>query len=159
VDKHSRLLHVEKSRCKRGQTRISWNVTGPEGPQGVQGAQGPQGVQGPQGPQGPAGPVSLGGWAYVKATQGSFTVPTAENISVRRTGSGNDTLTITGGPCATQPYAVTATPDTVALQNGNPAVYVVRLSGASFEVRAGIADVGGQFFQTDAGYDVAVYCR
>jgi hypothetical protein len=59
--------------CPTGETKISWNVEGPQGaqgktgaqgregktgakgPQGSAGAQGPQGVRGPQGPQGKAG--------------------------------------------------------------------------------------------------------
>jgi len=43
------------SQCKRSETAISWNQTGPQGPQGSQGPQGPQGDKGDTGPQGPPG--------------------------------------------------------------------------------------------------------
>jgi hypothetical protein len=57
--------------CRPNETRVQWNVAGPQGakgdtgatgavgpqgPQGAQGAQGPQGETGPQGPQGAIGP-------------------------------------------------------------------------------------------------------
>jgi hypothetical protein len=44
--------------CHANESRVEWNVTGPQGPQG------PQGSQGPQGPQGPAG-SSAGGPPFV----------------------------------------------------------------------------------------------
>ena len=44
--------------CHNNETRVSWNVVGPQGPQG------PQGPAGPQGPQGPAG-ESGGGPPFV----------------------------------------------------------------------------------------------
>jgi len=47
--------------CHNNETRVQWNVTGPQGPQGPQG---PIGPQGPVGPQGPAG-SSAGGPPYV----------------------------------------------------------------------------------------------
>jgi len=47
--------------CHANETRVEWNIVGPQGPQGPQGA---QGVQGPQGPQGPQG-ASAGGPPFV----------------------------------------------------------------------------------------------
>jgi hypothetical protein len=44
--------------CHNNESRVEWNVTGPQGPQG------PAGPQGPQGPQGPAG-SSAGGPPFV----------------------------------------------------------------------------------------------
>src|SRR5580765_1931216 len=49
--------------CRRHETRLHWNVVGPQGPAGATGPQGatgpagPQGAQGVVGPQGPAGPA------------------------------------------------------------------------------------------------------
>jgi hypothetical protein len=62
--------------CHNNETRVQWNVTGPQGPQGPTGPQGPEGPQGETGPQGlagsagpagPAGPAgsSAGGPPYV----------------------------------------------------------------------------------------------
>jgi hypothetical protein len=44
--------YPEVSRCRRGQTLISWGSTGPSGPTGPQGPAGPPGPEGPQGPVG-----------------------------------------------------------------------------------------------------------
>ena len=85
-------------RCKREETAIKWNQTGPQGPQGVPapgppgtkgdpGPQGPQGLTGdpgapgmkgdtgPQGPVGPAGPAAPGP-AMGGGGSRSFTPPT-----------------------------------------------------------------------------------
>lgn len=65
--------------CHANETRVQWNVTGPEGPMGPQGPAGPQGATGlqgltgqtgatgPQGPEGPPGPAgaSAGGAPFV----------------------------------------------------------------------------------------------
>ena len=59
--------------CRANETRVEWNVVGPQGPQGpqgpvgLQGPAGPQGATGPQGLTGPAGPPgpSAGGPPYV----------------------------------------------------------------------------------------------
>jgi hypothetical protein len=46
--------------CKRDQTEVSWNQTGPQGPPGAAGASGPAGPPGPPGPKGDKGdPGSL----------------------------------------------------------------------------------------------------
>ena len=56
---------TDETKCRRGETLLSWNQRGPAGPQGIPGPQGvpgptgpggPAGATGPQGPQGPAGP-------------------------------------------------------------------------------------------------------
>ena len=68
VIKHLEFVRIVGAResCRRGETRLTWNVTGPQGPQGPAGPQGPPGpgtpittraVQGPAGPQGPVGPA------------------------------------------------------------------------------------------------------
>ena len=50
--------------CKKNETAIQWNMTGPQGPPGPQGPAGPAGPQGPaglKGDTGPAGPAGLNG--------------------------------------------------------------------------------------------------
>lgn len=47
-----------RSRCLKGETRVTWSKTGPEGPVGPQGI---AGVEGPAGPPGPAGPAGSNG--------------------------------------------------------------------------------------------------
>ena len=47
ADKQTGVLHLKThGKCKRGQTRVTWNQRGPQGPQGVAGAQGPAGQPG-----------------------------------------------------------------------------------------------------------------
>jgi len=48
-------------RCRRHETRIRWNVVGPQGPAGAPGPQGPAGPQGPQGVAGPQGSIGATG--------------------------------------------------------------------------------------------------
>jgi hypothetical protein len=43
--------------CRRRETAVTWNVTGPPGPAGPPGEKGDPGESGPAGPQGPAGPA------------------------------------------------------------------------------------------------------
>jgi Lamin Tail Domain/Collagen triple helix repeat (20 copies) len=60
VKKKSGLVRVVGSagRCRRSESRLSWNV---EGPAGARGATGPAGADGPAGPPGPAGPAGAPG--------------------------------------------------------------------------------------------------
>jgi hypothetical protein len=60
--------------CPTGQTKISWNVVGPQGAKGAQGAIGPQGAVGPQGalgPQGTSGAQGATGAQGVAGPQGA----------------------------------------------------------------------------------------
>jgi hypothetical protein len=50
--------------CHNNETRVEWNVVGPQGPPGPQGDPGPKGDPGQQGPPGPAG-SSAGGPPFV----------------------------------------------------------------------------------------------
>jgi hypothetical protein len=73
-----RVIDPATERCRRGETPISWNQTGPQGPKGdpgPRGLPGPKGDTGPRGPQGPAMP-----WAAVDSNgtliRGSHVVDT-----------------------------------------------------------------------------------
>jgi hypothetical protein len=56
--------------CQRGETMLSWNVTGPRGPQGPIGPAGMTGATGPQGPQGVPGPQGPQGLPGLPGTSG-----------------------------------------------------------------------------------------
>ena len=44
ADKKTGILHLKtRGKCKRGQTRVTWNQKGQQGPQGAPGVAGPQG--------------------------------------------------------------------------------------------------------------------
>jgi hypothetical protein len=47
--------------CKKGETPIDWNITGPTGPAGPTGSAGPVGSTGSTGPAGPSGPEGPAG--------------------------------------------------------------------------------------------------
>jgi hypothetical protein len=47
--------------CKKNETAIDWDITGPAGPAGPPGPAGPAGPAGPEGPQGPQGPAGADG--------------------------------------------------------------------------------------------------
>jgi hypothetical protein len=67
--------------CRRRETRVSWNVTGPAGPTGPEGPAGPSGPAGQDGGGLPAGAVSFFaleacpvGWSEFLAAQGRYLV-------------------------------------------------------------------------------------
>jgi hypothetical protein len=63
VKKKSGLVRVVGSAggCRKGESRLTWNVQGPAGPRGASGAAGEIGPAGPAGPVGPAGPPGAKG--------------------------------------------------------------------------------------------------
>jgi hypothetical protein len=56
-----RVIDPATDTCRRNETPISWNQTGPQGPAGPEGPAGPAGPVGPAGPFGPAGPQGPAG--------------------------------------------------------------------------------------------------
>jgi type VI protein secretion system component Hcp len=69
----TRIIDVAVDACKKGETAISWNQTGPQGPAGASGtpgAKGDQGSQGVAGPAGAAGPPGAGGPPGQQGVQG-----------------------------------------------------------------------------------------
>lgn len=62
---HLRVIDAEAGEsCKRNESRLTWNQTGPtgeQGPPGPQGDTGPTGPAGPRGETGPAGPQGVKG--------------------------------------------------------------------------------------------------
>ena len=64
---------TDLSKCKKNETGVSWNVTGPAGPQGEQGlpgADGAKGATGETGPQGPKGDTGGAGTPVVLDADG-----------------------------------------------------------------------------------------
>jgi hypothetical protein len=83
ADKGTGVLHLKnRGRCKRGQTRVTWNQ------------QGPQGVQGPAGQTG-APAVSV--WANVT---NAGAVASGQGLSVQHVSAGMYQVTITAPACA-----------------------------------------------------------
>jgi len=86
--------------CHNNETRVQWNVTGPQGPQG------PVGPQGPAGPQGPPGVSASSGPPYVWVC-----TPARYPLSASNTRA--DLYVYNGGP---SPATVSVT---IYDQNGN----------------------------------------
>jgi collagen triple helix repeat protein len=64
----ARLVSADE-RCRPRETRIFWNVSGPEGPQGPAGPAGPAGVPGPQGQPGARGPQGPRGFSVAASSE------------------------------------------------------------------------------------------
>jgi hypothetical protein len=99
VSKAGALKIVSASaKCAAGQSKISWNNTGPQGPAGKPGPAGPQGLtgahgaQGAQGAQGPAGPQGQPGgstWAIVSSSGAIlFSSPSWGSNTITHTSTG-----------------------------------------------------------------------
>src|SRR4051812_22920905 len=111
--------------CHNNETRVQWNITGPQGPQGPQGPvgpQGPQGATGPQGQQGATGPQGLTGPAGPEGPQG----PSGASA---------------GGP----PYVWICSPANFPGTGSNPRhdIYVFNGSASNANVSVNILDKNG----------------
>lgn len=167
ADKKTGVLHLKvRRRCKRSQTRVSWNQQGPQGLQGAegaQGAQGPQGLPGTQGPPGAQGPAAVSVWANV-ADNG--TVVAGQGIAVQRVSAGTYQATITDSRCATEDNAPVLSVSDAApglVQGGIFPVAWYGVNGANkqFMVFTGVVSAGPPvtFTATDHTFDVLDTCR
>jgi hypothetical protein len=98
VSKHSGDLY-RASKCSKGDSKLSWNQTGPQGAQGPQGTQGAQGVQGNQGNQGIQGNQGNPGNNGVGATE--LTLPTITGTAVSSFSSAGSIGTLALGESCT----------------------------------------------------------
>ncbi len=156
ADKTTGILHLKtRGRCKKSQTRVTWNQQGPQGVQGPQGATGAQGAQGVQGTQGPAG-VTV--WAEV-ADNGS--VSPGDGISVQHVGTGRYQVTITDPMCSradNSPVVTVSDGDPNNLGGAAPvAWFEVMGTNQVFMVFTGRVGSGG-FAASDRTFDVLDTC-
>ncbi len=147
ADKRTGVLHLKtRGRCKRSQTRVTWNQQGPQGPQGF------------QGPAGQPGAPAVSVWANV-ANDGS--VVSGQGLSVQHTGAGTYQVTITAALCATASNApVVSVSDTNAPggQSGAFPVAWYESTGLNqhFIVFTGV--VNGSFTPTDHTFTIMDSC-
>ena len=82
ADKGTGVLHLKThgGRCKRGQTRVTWNQIGPQGPPGF------------TGPAGQPGAPAVSVWANV---DNAGSVVSGQGLSVQHVGAGTYQVTIT----------------------------------------------------------------
>jgi hypothetical protein len=149
ADKTTGILHLKThGRCKRGQTRVSWNQ------------QGPPGSQGAQGPAGQPGAPAVSIWGQV-ANAGSLL--SGQGLSVQHVSAGTYQVTITASACAHGGNA-----PAITISDTNPpggqgagafpvAWYQSTGSNQQFMVYTGVV-VGGSFTATDHIFTVMDTC-
>lgn len=149
ADKKTGLLHLHKhGKCKRGQTRVTWNQRGPRGVQGV------------QGPAGQAGAPAVSVWANV-ANVGS--VISGQGVSVQHLSAGTYQVAITASSCARSSNA-----PVVTVSDSNPpsghvagafpvAWYESTALNEQFMVFTGVV-AGGSFTASDHSFTVMDTC-
>jgi hypothetical protein len=147
ADKGTGILHLKPhgGRCKRGQTRVSWNQ---------------QGLQGLQGPAGPAGTPAVSVWAQVTNAGALFS---GQGLSVQHLSAGTYQVTITAAACAHGSNA-----PVISVSDTNPpggrvagafpvAWYQSTGSNQQFNVFTGVV-AGGSFTPTDHAFTVMDTC-
>jgi hypothetical protein len=147
ADKGTGILHLKPhgGRCKRGQTRVSWNQQGPQGPQGV---------------QGPAGAPAVSVWADV-ANDGS--VLYGQGLAVQHLAAGTYQVTITAPTCAHASNAPVITVSDTYPPGGQAgtafpvAWFQAAGDNQQFNVYAGVV-TGGSFSLTDHSFTVMDTC-
>jgi hypothetical protein len=149
VDKNTGILHLHNhGKCKRTQTRLTWNQKGAQGPQGV------------QGPAGQAGPPAVSVWAVVA---GSGVVASGQGISVQRLSVGSYELTISAPACAQGFNApVVSVSDAYPPNGQGPGAFAVAWVGDTatnqqFTVTTGVV-ASGLFMPTDHTFNVVDAC-
>jgi hypothetical protein len=100
-------LVARKQRCKRGERKVAWSVTGPAGSSGASGEQGATGAQGLVGPAGPQGGSGL-------QTQVSELTQEVEVLKQTLQGVTNESLTDALAAVTTLESTVTGLDSTVS---------------------------------------------
>jgi hypothetical protein len=151
ADKGTGVLHLKnRGKCKRGQTRVTWNQKGPQGAQGF------------QGPAGQPGAPAVSVWANV-ANAGS--VVSGQGLSVQHVSTGIYQVVITSAACAHGANAPVVSVSDTYPPGGQPpnggafpvAWYQSTGSNQQFMVYTGVA-AGGIFTLTDHTFTVMDSC-
>jgi len=149
ADKQTGILHLKThGRCKRSQTRVTWNQ------------QGSQGVPGVQGPAGQAGAPAVSVWANV-TNAGS--VLAGQGISVQHISAGTYKVTITSPACAHGSNAPVVSVSDANPPNGEASGsfpvswYEATAANEAFMVFTGVV-VSGNFTATDHTFDIMDTC-
>jgi hypothetical protein len=147
VDKKTGILHLHNhGKCRRTQTRLTWNQKGAQGPQGV------------PGPAGQAGAPAVSVWANV-ANDGS--VVSGQGLSVQRLGTGKYQVTITAPQCAQRANAPVITVSDANPPAGHTSGFPVAWYGSTglnqqFMVFTGVVDPS--FASSDHSFTVMDVC-
>ena len=143
ADKGTGVLHLKShGKCKRGQTRVSWNQ------------------QGPRGTQGPAGAPAVSIWGQ----EGLNGVPGGEHgLSIAHVSAGTYQVTITAPACAEAPLnapwvsGLNGNPPTGHTAGMFPVGWATPAVSGKFTVYTGVV-VGGTFTPADDTFNVYDTC-
>ncbi len=146
ADKQTGVLHVRvHGRCKRSQTRVTWNQQGPQGPQGHVGE-----------PGAPAVTV----WAVVGD---AGEIASGQGVSVQRVSAGTYQVTVTATSCAQHWNAPTVTvsdsnPPAGYAAGAFPVAWVGNAgTNQQFTIHTGVV-AGGTFTPTDHTFNLQDAC-
>jgi hypothetical protein len=149
ADKKTGILHLHNhGKCKRGQTRVTWNQQGPQGPQGS------------QGPAGQPGAPAASAWAVVA---GSGVIAAGQGVSVQRLSAGTYQLTVSATACMQRFNAPVVSVSDANPPNGQgsgafPVAWVTdTATNQQFTVTTGVV-VTGTFTPTDHTFNVVDAC-
>ena len=150
ADKGTGVLHLKThGRCKRSQTRVTWNQ------------QGPQGVPGVQGPAGQPGAPAVSAWANV-TNAGS--VAFGQGLSVQHVSAGTYEVTVTSSACAHGSNVPVVSVSDANPPNGEAsgtfpvAWYEATAANEQFTVFTGDVVGGGSFAASDHSFTVMDTC-
>jgi hypothetical protein len=141
------FLH-QRGRCKRGQTRVTWNQKGPRGPQGRPGA------------SGAAGASAISVWAVVSNDGAVFS---GHGLSVQHVSAGTYQVTVTAAGCAQGFNAPTVSVSDSNPPNGQSAGTFPEIwvgdngNNEQFTGNTGVV-AGGSFTPTDHTFNVQDAC-
>jgi hypothetical protein len=148
ADKSTGVLHLHNhGKCKRGQSRVTWNQKGP------------QGAQGTQGPAGAPGAPAVSVWANVTNAGSLFS---GQGLSVQHLSAGTYQVTITAPACAHGSNAPVVTVSDSSQPGGHAGAFPVAWYGTTglnqqFMVFTGEV-VSGSFSPTDLPFTLMDAC-
>ncbi len=136
-----------RSRCARGQTKLSWAERGPAGTRGRTGATGPAG----------AAPPSA--WAIIN---GIGQAEPSDGITATHTGTGTYQITVTAPACTNKENAPVVSISDAYPPSGHtagafPVAWVEDTGGGPFTVHTGVT-VGGTFSPEDETFNIQDTC-
>jgi hypothetical protein len=148
ADKGTGILHLKThGKCKRGQTRVTWNQKGPQGPQGV------------QGPAGQPGAPAVSVWGQVT---NSGSLLSGQGLSVQHVSAGTYQVTITASACAhgsNAPVITVSDAPPTQLSSGEFPVAWYGSTGLNETFMVFTGDVlGGSFAPSDHAFTVMDSC-
>jgi hypothetical protein len=146
ADKKTGILHLHnRGKCKRTQTRVTWNQKGPQGPAGV------------QGPAGQAGAPAVSIWANVSQ---AGVVISGQGLAVQHVGAGSYQLTITAPACSQGNNAPVVTVADAVPPGGSFPVAWYGTTGSNQQFPVFTGDVaGGSFMAGDHSFTVMDVCK